>query len=128
MPRYDFSCPVCEETFELTLSIASCGDPQVCETCGGPAQKQISLPNFVLKGDDWPGKAIKIKGQMAAKNRILDKKQEDQKRNPTVRLAPNVDGERVDSWSDAKKLAESKGKATATYDAKISEEKGKLAT
>jgi len=65
---------------------------------------------------------------MAAKNRILDKKQEDRKRNPAMRLAPNVEGERVDSWSDAKKLAESKGKVTTTYDAKISEEKTKLTT
>jgi hypothetical protein len=31
-------------------------------------------------------------------------------------LAPNVDGERTDSWSDATKLAKSKGKDTSGYE------------
>lgn len=107
------------------MSISRCDEPQSCEACGAPGKKTISMPNFILKGDGWVGKNLKIAGQMAAKNRVLDQKQEERKRNPAVRLAPNVDGERVDSWSDAQKLAASKGKNTESYDAKVREEKAK---
>jgi len=87
-------------------------------------KKLISLPNFILKGDDWVGKNLRIKSQMAERNRKASIRQEQLKREaPGVRLAPNVEGERVDSWSEAKKLAASKGKDTTSYDAKIREEK-----
>lgn len=126
MPTYTYVCETCETPFERVLSISRYDEPQTCEACGGPGKQTVSLPNFILKGDGWAGKNIKIAGQMAAKNRILDKKQEERKRDaPGVRLAPNVDGERVDSWADAQKLAASKGKNTESYDAKVREEKAK---
>jgi hypothetical protein len=60
---------------------------------------------------------------MAEKNRRLDQKQAERKREaPGVRLAPNVEGERVGSWSEAKKLAESKGKDGSTYEPMIRKE------
>ena len=84
------------------------------------------MSNFILKGDDWPGKNIKIRGQMSEKNRRLDKKQDAMKREaPGLSLAPNVGGERVDSWSEASKLAVSKGLDGSSYDAKVREEKTK---
>jgi hypothetical protein len=108
------------------MSITRCDDPQYCDGCGSLGKKTLFLPNFILKGDGWTGKNIKVAGQMAAKNRVLDKKQDERKRDaPGVRLAPNVDGERVDSWADAQKLAASKGKNTESYDAKVREEKAK---
>ena len=59
---------------------------------------------------------------MERKNKVLDQKQNEKKRMmPT--LAPNVDGERVESWTEAKKLAQSKGKETTSYDAHIRKEK-----
>lgn len=79
----------------------------------------------MLKGDDWAGKNIKIRGQMDVKNRVLEAKQSEQKRHmASMQLAPNVDGERVDSWADAKKLAAERGKATSTYDALVQREQG----
>lgn len=124
MPNYDFSCPQCEVVFERRLSISGSDDPQTCDTCGSTVKKLISLPNFILKGDDWVGKNLRIKSQMAERNRKASIRQEQLKREaPGVRLAPNVEGERVDSWSEAKKLAASKGKDTTSYDAKIREEK-----
>lgn len=125
MPTYTYVCTSCETPFERFMSMSRSDEPQACEACGAPGKKTISMPNFILKGDGWPGKNFKIKGQMEAKNRVLDQKQEERKRNPAVRLAPNVDGERVDSWSDAQKLAASKGKNTESYDAKVREEKAK---
>ena len=41
---------------------------------------------------------------------------------PGMRLAPNVDGERTGTWTEAKKLAESKGKDASSYDPMIKRE------
>lgn len=125
MPNYEFLCPQCGDQFEKLLPMAEYKTPQPCP-CGSLATRILSMPNFILKGDDWVGKNIKIKGQMADKYNRLGKRQEEMKRDaPGMTLAPNVDGERVGSWSEAQKLAQSKGKATGTYDDKIREEKTK---
>jgi putative FmdB family regulatory protein len=123
MPTYEYACSGCDATFERFLSISKCDDPQTCEFCGAPGRKLISMPNFILKGDDWTSKNLRVKGQMEEKNRRLDQKQNERKREaPGVKLMPNVGGEQVDSWSEAKKLAASKGKNPESYDAKIREE------
>ena len=125
MPTYEFLCPECELEFEKILPMSQSDDPQVCE-CGATAKKQISMPSFILKGDDWVSKNLRIKGQMAFKNKRLDKKQSDLKNDGfTMTLAPNVDGERTDSWSDAQKLAASKGKKADTYTPQVQAEKKK---
>ncbi len=96
-------------------------DPQSCTGCGhSPAKKMISGgAGFILSGDDWAGKNIRIKNQMAKKNERLEAKRND---HPTVTLAPNVGGERVDSWSEASKLAASQGKDTTGYDMRAKKE------
>ena len=94
-------------------------DKQTCE-CGSDSKMMVSVPEFVLKGDGWTGKNIKVKGQMETKNHRLSEKSRDL---PTQRLVPNVGGEEVDSWSEAKKLASSMGKDTSGYDAVIRKEK-----
>jgi hypothetical protein len=55
---------------------------------------------------------------MRKKNQRLDAKQKDRTQSGSggVRLTPNVDGQRVESWSDATKLASSKGKDTSGYE------------
>jgi hypothetical protein len=101
-------------------------DPQTCEVCGKVAKRLISAPGFILKGDGWAGKNIKINGQMAKKNERVSAKQKERARDaPGISLVPNVSGERVESWSDAQKLAGSQGKSTASYDAKVRSEQGK---
>jgi hypothetical protein len=86
----------------------------------------LSSVGFILKGDGWVGKANKIKGQMAEKNRRLDARQAERKRDSQgVTLAPNVDGERVGSWSEAQKLAASKGKNVESYTPKVRAEQSK---
>ena len=64
---------------------------------------------------------------MAEKNRKLDERQKEKQRysSGNISLAPNVGGERVDSWSEAQKLAGSLGKNTESYVPLIAEEKGK---
>lgn len=125
MPTYDYECPQCGASFDRVLPISQYNDPQTCE-CGTVATKIISPTNFILKGDDWAGKAIKIKNQMAEKNRRLATRQEALKRDaPPATLVPNVNGERVDSWSEAQKLASSKGLNAESYAPKVQEEQSK---
>lgn len=117
MPTYAYKCPQCSHTFDVRKSVAEYESPEPCPECNTQAEKQITGMRFNLPGDDWPGKNMRIKKQMAAKNARLRKKEEEIKRDaPGVTLAPNVGGERVDSWSEAKKLAESKGKDGSSYD------------
>jgi putative FmdB family regulatory protein len=126
MPAYDFHCNSCDLTFERFVKLSEFDNPQPCEQCQSlETQRLISGVNFVLAGDNWPGKNIRIKNQMARKNERLTAKQNEFKADTggVARLAPNVDGERTDTWSDAKRLAESKGKNTASYDAMIQKEK-----
>jgi hypothetical protein len=59
-----------------------------------------------------------IARQMADKNKKLAVKEDEfKKEGPGMRLAPNVAGERVDSWKEASKLAASKGKDASGYEA-----------
>lgn len=124
MPTYSYKCAACDADFEKVVPFSESRVSQACE-CGQRANRSLSNVSFMLKGDDWAGKNIKIRGQMAQKNRVLETKQSEQKRHmASMSLAPNVDGEQVDSWADAKKLAAERGKATATYDALIQREQG----
>jgi hypothetical protein len=79
---------------------------------------------FVLKGDDWPGKNLKIQGQMKKKNEVLGRKQaEKQREAPGVKLVPNVEGERTSTWTEAQALAASKGKNAESYATHVAKEK-----
>ena len=100
-------------------------EPQDCPKCETPTKRAgIELTSFVLKGDGWSGKNHKINRQMAAKNRRLSERQASFKRDgPSVSLTPNVEGEKTDSWSEATKLARSKGKDTSGYEQKARQEK-----
>ena len=126
MPTYEYRCEHCGAEFDKLLPIARYKEPQDCPECGkGPAKKMISGGSgFILRGDGWAGKNMKIKNQMRAKNKRLDAKQRERRNDaPTATLAPNVDGERVGSWSDAAKLAKSKGKDASGYEARARKEK-----
>jgi len=103
-------------------------EPQNCPNCNeGPVKKLITGgTGFILRGDGWAGKNNRINNQMRQKNRRLNSKQDRMKRDaPSVTLAPNVEGQQVGSWSEASKLAASKGKNTSGYDARARQEKKK---
>jgi len=123
MPIYAFRCEQCGEAFDRKLSIDGRDTPQVCEECGGVASRAVTGCNFNLPGDGWASKNIRIKGQMAKKNKRLTRTTQEQIREqPLVKLVPNVEGQRVESWSEAKKLAGSQGKDTTTYAPMIAKE------
>ena len=130
MPTYEYRCGSCELEFELFLRMAQSDEPQACPACDAtPAKKLVSLGGgFILAGDGWVGKNLRIANQMKEKNRRLNSKQDELKREaPAVTLAPNVDGERVGSWSEAQKLAASKGKDASTYNTNVRKEQARKA-
>ena len=77
-------------------------------------QKVISMPSVHLKGDNWTGKLLKEKELRSKRSAVLDHKQRVEHR--TDKVLPNVNGEVVSSWSEAKKLAKDKGYNTSSYD------------
>ncbi len=125
MPFYEYLCDECKCQFTKRLRISEYADPQACPECEHPhTSKIVTGCNFILAGDGWVGKNNRIAGQMRKKNQRLTKRQNDRYREaPTVTLAPNVGGERVDSWAEASKLAASQGKDTSGYEARAREEK-----
>ena len=123
MPIYNYKCETCSSCFEKRVPRSEFSQPQQCE-CGEYAKRVVGDIGFVLKGDGWIGKNQKIKGQMAMKNRHLGVKSRERSMDaPGVRLAPNVNGERVDTWDEAAKLAKSKGLDSTTYKAKARKER-----
>ena len=126
MPAYTYRCKNCQNEYKLyNVPMSDYMKEQPCPECGTLNVKSFQpTRNFILKGDGWAGKNHRIKQQMRAKNKKLDARTNEMKRDaPSVSLAPNVDGERVDSWSEAQKLAKSQGKSTESYEPHIAKEK-----
>lgn len=130
MPTYEYKCRGCDHEFERILSIKEYDDKreQTCSECGSEDTFRIFTScNFVLKGDSWPGKAMKVNNQMMKRREKATVRQTARLRDEhQPSLVPNVDGERVNSWSEAKKLAESKGYNTSSYDPMIRKEKADI--
>ena len=123
---YDYKCSECDTEYQCRIPMDDHAVPQPCPSCGAENLKLWKpTTNMIFKGDGWSTKNERVKRQMRAKNAKLDQRQYEMKRDTNVggRLAPNVDGERVDSWSDAQKLAKSKGKNTESYAPLIAKEK-----
>ena len=124
MPTYTFECgnEKCGERFEEILKMSESDTPQECPKCKSPAKKIIVAGDggFILKGDGWTSKDFRIKRQMTEKSRRIAARTKG--RPKPDRLVPNVGGEQVDSWSDAQRLAASKGKDATTYDPLVQKE------
>jgi len=126
MPYYDYACDECEVIWTVRKPMAEGRTPEQCPECEGEARKVFSTAGVIFKGDGWASKDGRINRQMAEKNRRLDVKQKERIMDggsPGGRLVPNVDGERVDSWEEAGKLAKSKGKDASGYTRLAAKEK-----
>lgn len=117
MPSYVYKCNGCLCEFIVTKKMSESSRPEVCAEClSGDTNKIPAMPQVLFKGDSWGDKNSRIKKQMSEKNKRLDTISNERKHDaPMSTLVPNVDGERVDSWAEAQKLAESKGKVSETY-------------
>jgi len=123
--RYHYKCSDCNHEYTCNVPMSEHKIPQPCPECSTENMKLFKpCVNHVFKGDGWSTKNERIKKQMRKKNEKLDARTNEMKRDAhNVTLAPNVDGERVDSWTDAQKLAKSKGKETKSYEQHIAKEK-----
>ena len=77
MPLYSYQCENadCGESFDKSLPMSLYQEAQICPVCDSTALRTITGVDFVLKGDGWSGKNIRIKNQMKRKNRRLSTKE-----------------------------------------------------
>lgn len=121
MPTYPYECQSCEHYFELVMKMSEYDTKMkpTCPECGAEEQsiRVFTPPMINFSGDGWASKNNRIAGQMRDKNKRLEAKKREMKGDGMLpSLQPNVGGERTESWSDAAKLAKSKGKDTAGYE------------
>lgn len=123
MPIYPYKCETCAHEFDKTRSMDDRDAPQECPKCNSTQIRRLIVSvaiNFV--GDGWTSKNLRVQRQMNARRSQLAQKEREAKGDGAVpSLQPNVGGQEVGSWSEAKKLAASQGKNASTYDAKIKE-------
>jgi putative FmdB family regulatory protein len=127
MATYPYECESCETPFEFEMSMKEY-EPKgtyPCPNCNSEETIRIfTVPYVNFSGDGWASKNNRIAGQMRDKRKKLSSKEREQKGDGMVpSLAPNVGGERVESWSEASKLAKDKGKDTSGYDSYARKEK-----
>jgi len=127
MATYPYECDDCDHYFEFEMSMKEYDSKGTypCPACDSKnTRRVITAPYINFAGDGWTGKNLRIRGQMQKKNERLDAKQREMKGDGMIpQLAPNVGGERVDSWTEASKLAKSKGKDTSGYEKYAHKEK-----
>lgn len=121
MPRYDYKCRECDHLQEGIYSHKEADDmhPE-CEECGSPTDKVFIPSRFegqmFLRGE-WPGKLMKENTYRQKRSEHMAQKQRDNHQKPE--LQPNVDGERTETWREAKMWAKDKGHDTTHYDDKV---------
>lgn len=125
MPSYDYKCPICGNIEEIVHSIKE-SPVIICDKCSGgkekPMERLISgSPNFIIKGgtpaSHWKEKRLRNKNNKDLELRQIDRY------GTGPKLQPNVEGQMVESWSDAAKLAKDKGKNAESYNTLIEKEK-----
>jgi len=120
MATYPYECQACERPFEFQMRMAEYDVKATypCPGCGSEDTIRVfTVPYVNFAGDGWATKNNRIAGQMRSKNRRLEAKEREQKGDGMIpTLAPNVGGQRTESWSDAAKLARSEGKDTSGYE------------
>ena len=130
MPQYNFQCSECDHIAELTLSVADMKTTKpVCLECSGEMARVFIAANWrgqvSLKGE-WPGKTMKENRYRKLRSQEMGRRQRERYGHTLPTLAPNVGGERVETWDDARKLASERGHDVSHYDAKVRRLSGKI--
>jgi len=71
MPLYEYRCKKCDKQFEFLILSATeeqYAAHSLCDSCGGPLEKVISLSSFKLKGFGWAkdsygGKKVEVEDE-----------------------------------------------------------------
>lgn len=128
MPTYRYECQSCRLVFEDMFKVSE-SDNIPCKDCKGETKKLLFAVGVNFPGDGWATKNGRINAQMRKKNERLDERSREKlhyeigKKIPS--LAPNVNGERTETWSDAQKLAKDKGLSASSYEPLVQKESQK---
>lgn len=125
MPLYRHECQECTNEFDVMCSIDDRKKSHECEFCGAVNSKNlITGCNFNLPGDEWVSKNLRVQKQMEGRRvKAKEKAGEQAREQPGMTLAPNVEGERTESWADAQQLARDKGKDPNSYTQMVARER-----
>lgn len=117
MPTYRYVCK-CGEDIETEHSITK--DPEIiCKKCGKIMTRGFIKNNsgFILRGEGWAGKTLRVKEQMRQRRKVAGKKMVKTHNIPSI--SPNYKGDVCKSWDDARKLAKADGVNMVEYDRKV---------
>lgn len=118
MPVFEYVCRNCGVSQDEWLDAHS--SASVSCLCGQEMVRAVSDLRVNFKGWDWPTKNENENVFRTKENSIMQRRV---KERPVDRVLPNVNGERVDSWSEAQKLAQDKGLVSSSYEPLVREEK-----
>ena len=121
--RYDFLCPD-HGAFEVMCRVAQMNDPRPCPECGSECARDpaLTMPYVVFKGDGWVDKNLRIKKQMASKNRTMDQRMRDHVK-PAPGMVPNYKGQDTGTWAEAQNLAAADKKDSNSFAPMVKAEK-----
>lgn len=127
MPTYDYKCNKCKTVMEVTHSIKE--DPEIaCPDCGSRGEKTVmerlisrNSGGFIFK--QWTETQHYSFKNKKIKDRNRQELKQIERYGTGPKLAPNVGGVEVESWSDAKKLAKESGLNADSYNSYINKEK-----
>ena len=60
---YEYFCKFCQRVIEKDFPFAKAKKTIKCSVCSKRCERHFSSFNFILVGDDWPGKIIKQENQ-----------------------------------------------------------------
>ena len=127
MPTYEYRCNDCNTVFEIVHSIKDDSD-YFCSECGENG-KEVKMERLISRNvngfifKQWTeAQHYKYKRDKVKENKSLGTKQID-RYGTGPRLKPNVAGMEVESWSEAKKVAQEAGLNTSSYEPHIKNEK-----
>lgn len=73
MPNYDYVCEKCNYHFEANVKMAE-RDSVPCPKCGGDTVRQVSAPDFILKGEMAPVRKQRLRYHKQEYEKILEKR------------------------------------------------------
>lgn len=71
MPIYEFKCNDCEVYIEEEHAMKDAPSETECPECGKSVGRFYGNMNFILKGEDWPGKIVKRAQGQASRGKKL---------------------------------------------------------
>lgn len=107
VPTYQMQCRTCRAQESVQMG-PSPRPTAPCSACSGTLEAVLGRVAMAQRGDDWVGRAQKLRGQMGRRADRIGRAEQEQRRE-LPRLQPNVGGLRTETWAEAARLAQSQG-------------------